>query len=105
MLVHAADAAKVDGRERSHPPRGFYRESWRPSESRGVLFAGDAMRNFDYPSGKSGLGLHRFNEDRAGAYASLDQIVTLDLPLVLFGHGDPWPEGVARAVEIVRADA
>jgi len=117
VYAHPADAAKIDGREQSHPPAGFYRESWRPSmirylihsarmggakgapvgqletvdeervldlpgqpkilptpghtaghlcvflESRGILFAGDAMRNFDYPTGKTGLGLHRFNED------------------------------------------
>ena len=159
IFVHNADAPKVDGRARSHPPRGFYRESWRPSmvrylvhsarmggargapvhrvttlaqdcvldapgrprivatpghtaghlcavlETRGVLMAGDAMRNFDYASGKTGLGLHRFNEDRAGAYATLERLAPLDLPLVLFGHGDPWDKGVGRAVEITRARA
>lgn len=157
VLVGVADAPKVDGTQRSHPPSGFYRESWRPSmiryllhsarmggargapvgqvttvsedrvldlpgrprmlptpghtaghlsvvlESRGALLAGDAMRNFDYPSGKTGLGLHRFNEDREGAYASLERLAPLDLPVVLFGHGDPWRAGVANAVEIVRA--
>ena len=157
VLVHPADAPKVDGRERSHPPRGFYRQAWRPSmvrylvhrarmggvrgcpvqeattvgeeqvldlpgrprvlptpghtaghvcvvlDSRGVLLAGDAMRNFDYASGSTGLGLHRFNDDRAGAYRSLERLAPLDLPVALFGHGDPWCDGVARAVELVRA--
>lgn len=41
---------------------------------RGVLFTGDALVNFGYATGKRGLGLHRFNEDRAGAAASLERL-------------------------------
>jgi glyoxylase-like metal-dependent hydrolase (beta-lactamase superfamily II) len=74
-------------------------------EDRSVLFAGDAMVNFDYASGETGLGQHRFNEDRARAVASLARLEDLDAEIVLFGHGDPWSEGAQRAVELVRARA
>ena len=70
---------------------------------RGVLFAADAMVNFDYASGESGLRQHRFNEDRAQARASLARLDDLDAGTVLFGHGDPWLEGSRRALELVRA--
>jgi glyoxylase-like metal-dependent hydrolase (beta-lactamase superfamily II) len=71
-------------------------------EARGVLFAGDAMVNFDYASGERGLKLHRFNEDREGAMASLSRFDGLDAEVVLFGHGDPWRSGLASALEIAR---
>jgi len=71
-------------------------------EERGVLFAGDAMVNFDYATGKSGLAQHRFNEDRAQAERSLDRLSDLDAEVVLFGHGDPWIQGPPRAVEVIR---
>jgi len=71
-------------------------------EDRGVLFAGDAMVNFDYASGERGLKLHRFNEDREGAMASLSRFDGLDAEVVLFGHGDPWRSGLASALEIAR---
>jgi glyoxylase-like metal-dependent hydrolase (beta-lactamase superfamily II) len=69
---------------------------------RGVLFAGDAMVNFDYASGESGLRQHRFNEDRAQALGSLARLDDLDAETVLFGHGDPWDRGARRALELVR---
>jgi glyoxylase-like metal-dependent hydrolase (beta-lactamase superfamily II) len=68
-------------------------------ETRGVLFAGDAMVNFDYASGRTGLNLHRFNEHRAQACASLERVAELHAQLVLFGHGDPWDNGARSAVE------
>ncbi|MGH3032160.1 MAG: MBL fold metallo-hydrolase [Gaiellaceae bacterium] len=71
-------------------------------EERGVLLTGDAMVNFDYATGRRGLKLHRFNEDREGAMASLGRLDGLDAEIVLFGHGDPWPGGLGRALEIVR---
>src|SRR3954454_24408531 len=40
---------------------------------RGVLLAGNALVNFDYASGRRGVNLHRFNEDRAMAWRSLEQ--------------------------------
>jgi glyoxylase-like metal-dependent hydrolase (beta-lactamase superfamily II) len=74
-------------------------------EDRGVLVAADAMVNFDYASGETGLRPHRFNEDRAQALASLTQLDGVDAEVVLFGHGDPWTQGSSRALEIVRARA
>jgi glyoxylase-like metal-dependent hydrolase (beta-lactamase superfamily II) len=29
ILVHPADAARVSGEQKSHPPQGFYRSAWR----------------------------------------------------------------------------
>lgn len=157
VFVGSRDAQIVRGEHCSHPPKGFWREAWRPSmiayllhtagaggarqcpvasvttlhddgpldlpgrprivqtpghteghysvwlEDRGVLFAGDAMVNFDYASGERGLKLHRFNEDRERAAASLDRLDGIQADLVLFGHGDPWRGGLARALEVVRA--
>ena len=68
-----------------------------------MILTGDAMVNFDYASGTRGLGLHRFNEDRELAIRSLDRFDDLDGETVLFGHGDPWRQGLTRAVETVRA--
>lgn len=67
---------------------------------RGVLFSGDAMVNFDYATGEPGVKLHRFNEDRERARASLQRLDDVDAETVLFGHGDPWTQGVDRAIEL-----
>ena len=74
-------------------------------EDRGVLFAADAMVNFDYASGESGPRPHRFNEARAQALASLGRLEDVEAEIVLFGHGDPWTEGARGTVELVRACA
>jgi glyoxylase-like metal-dependent hydrolase (beta-lactamase superfamily II) len=71
-------------------------------DERGVLLTGDAMVNFDYATGQTGLRLHRFNEDRPRALQSLERLETLDAELLLFGHGDPWPGSPSQAVELVR---
>lgn len=70
----------------------------------GVLCAGDALVNFDYASGRRGVGLHRFNEDRPCARASLARLADVEAETVLFGHGDPWSGAPARAVEYARGD-
>jgi glyoxylase-like metal-dependent hydrolase (beta-lactamase superfamily II) len=69
---------------------------------RGVLLAGDALATFDYVTGKHGPGLHRLNDDREIALASLDRLDTVDAELVLPAHGEPWTEGSSRALEIAR---
>ena len=69
---------------------------------RGVLLSGDALVNFDYAAGRYGLGQHRFNEDRDRATASLQRLDPIDADIVLFGHGDPWTDGLGKALEIVR---
>ena len=74
-------------------------------EDRGVLFAGDAIQNYDYATGRTGLQQHRFNEDRHAALESLARLAELDADLVLFGHGEPWRSGPRRAVEAVRQRA
>lgn len=71
-------------------------------EERAVLVSGDALVNFDYASGRRGLSLHRFNEDRVAAIESLSRLEGLPVETVLFGHGDPWSGGLDRAIEIVR---
>jgi glyoxylase-like metal-dependent hydrolase (beta-lactamase superfamily II) len=72
---------------------------------RGVFFSGDAMANFDYISGRRGLGQHRLNDDRELALASLDRLDPLDAEVVLVAHGDPWTGGLQRALETVRESA
>ncbi len=69
---------------------------------RGVLFSGDALANFDYATGKRGLGPHRFNDDREMALTSLGRLDGVDAEVVLFGHGDPWTGGLRHALEIAR---
>jgi hypothetical protein len=60
---------------------------------------------FDYASGRRGLALHRFNEDRRAAQQSLARLEAVEAEVVLFGHGDPWTGGTQRAVEIARSSA
>jgi glyoxylase-like metal-dependent hydrolase (beta-lactamase superfamily II) len=69
---------------------------------RGVLFSGDALATFDYVTGKHALGLHRLNDDRQIALASLDRLDTVDAEVVLPAHGEPWTGGSSRALEIAR---
>ncbi len=33
VFAHESDVAKLSGRTKSHPPDGFFRESWRPRRS------------------------------------------------------------------------
>jgi glyoxylase-like metal-dependent hydrolase (beta-lactamase superfamily II) len=69
---------------------------------RGVLLSGDALATFDYVTGKHGLGLHRLNDDREIALASLDRLDAVDAEVVLPAHGEPWTGGISRALEIAR---
>ncbi|MGH3029353.1 MAG: MBL fold metallo-hydrolase [Gaiellaceae bacterium] len=71
---------------------------------RGVLACGDAMVNFDYASGQTGLRLHRFNEDRESARATLARLGGALAEILLFGHGDPWRGEPRRAVEQARSE-
>jgi len=69
---------------------------------RGVLLAGDALANLDYATGRRAVGLHRFNDDREMARVSLSRLDGVAADTVLFGHGDPWTGGLARALELAR---
>jgi glyoxylase-like metal-dependent hydrolase (beta-lactamase superfamily II) len=48
------------------------------------------------------MGLHRLNDDREVALASLDRLDTVDAEVVPPGHGEPWTGGASRALEIAR---
>jgi glyoxylase-like metal-dependent hydrolase (beta-lactamase superfamily II) len=74
-------------------------------EERGVLLSGDALASFDYVTGRRRLGLHPLNDDRDRALVSLDRLDPIDAEIVLFAHGDPWTDGLQRALETVRGAA
>ncbi len=63
------------------------------------------MASLDYVSGRRGIGLHRLNDDRETALASLVRLDPIDANVVLFGHGEPWTDGLPRALEIARETA
>jgi glyoxylase-like metal-dependent hydrolase (beta-lactamase superfamily II) len=71
-------------------------------DERGVLLAGDALATFDYVTGARRMGLHRLNDDREIALASLDHLDAVDAEIVLPAHGDPWTGGLRRALELAR---
>lgn len=72
---------------------------------RGVLFAGDALCTYHPLRGTRGPQLmpRAFTTDTERALASLDRIAPLDAATLLPGHGEPWTEGAAAAVERARA--
>jgi glyoxylase-like metal-dependent hydrolase (beta-lactamase superfamily II) len=72
---------------------------------RGVLLSGDAMASFDYVTGTRRLGLHPLNDDHETAFASLDRLNQIEAEVVLFAHGEPWTNGLGRALEVVRGTA
>jgi hypothetical protein len=63
------------------------------------------MASLDYISRTRGIGLHRLNDDRETALTSLARLDPIDANVVLFGHGEPWTEGLARALGIARETA
>ena len=74
---------------------------------RGVLFAGDALCTNNWLKGSTGPQLmpRAFNASTEQALSSLDRLETLDAQTVLFGHGEPWTDGIGSAVERARARA
>jgi glyoxylase-like metal-dependent hydrolase (beta-lactamase superfamily II) len=74
---------------------------------RGVLFAGDALCTNNWLKGTTGPQLmpRAFNASPEQALASLDRLESLDAPTVLFGHGEPWTDGIASAVQRARERA
>jgi len=71
---------------------------------RGVLFTGDAMNSRNPLTGRIGPQImpSALNISSARALESLSNLENLDAGVVLFGHGDPWHEGVPAAVESAR---
>jgi glyoxylase-like metal-dependent hydrolase (beta-lactamase superfamily II) len=71
---------------------------------RGVLIAGDALCTYNPLTGKRGPQLmpRAFAFDTEQAKASLDALERIDAGVLLVGHGEPWTEGPAAAVERAR---
>lgn len=71
---------------------------------RGVLLAGDALCTYNPLTGKRGPQLmpRAFAHDSAQAMASLDALARIDAGLLLLGHGEPWTDGLAAAVQQAR---
>ena len=72
---------------------------------RGVLLVGDEMCTLNPVTGKRGPQLmpRSFNLSSATCLDSLANLQDLEADVVLPGHGEPWRDGVAAAVERTRA--
>ena len=72
---------------------------------RGVVIAGDALVTLNPYTGREGpqIVAGAATADSAMALASLDALAATGAATVLPGHGEPWRDGVARAVEQARA--
>jgi glyoxylase-like metal-dependent hydrolase (beta-lactamase superfamily II) len=70
----------------------------------GVLFTGDALCGRNPLTGRVGPQVMptAFNTSTDQALASLDRLEGVPARTLLFGHGDPWTEGAATAVESAR---
>jgi glyoxylase-like metal-dependent hydrolase (beta-lactamase superfamily II) len=71
----------------------------------GALFAGDTICTWHPITGKRGPQQMAFNASNSQALDSLSRYEDLDAELLLVGHGEPWTEGPAAAVERARAAA
>jgi glyoxylase-like metal-dependent hydrolase (beta-lactamase superfamily II) len=79
-------------------------------EERSLLFTGDALVTLDLargPRGRKGPQVVRgpHTEDADLAVESLAALAATNARTVLPGHGEPWPDGIKRAVEIARRPA
>jgi glyoxylase-like metal-dependent hydrolase (beta-lactamase superfamily II) len=74
-------------------------------EHAGALIAGDAICTLNPFTGTRGPQLmpRALNLSSATCLDSLTKLESLDAEVVAVGHGEPWREGVAAAVERVRA--
>jgi glyoxylase-like metal-dependent hydrolase (beta-lactamase superfamily II) len=72
-----------------------------------ALFAGDAMCTLNPLTGDRGPQVmpRVMNESNAQAIRSLDALEPIEAAVVLPGHGEPWRDGVARAVKQARSAA
>ncbi len=70
-----------------------------------AIFVGDAMTTRSVLTGAAGPAQAPFTVDRAAALASLTALDGLQATWVLPGHGEPWDQGLARALELIRAEA
>jgi len=72
---------------------------------RGVLLAGDAFVTYNPYTASHGPQIvsGAATADSAEALRSLDALAAIDADVVLTGHGEPWTQGTALAVEQARA--
>jgi glyoxylase-like metal-dependent hydrolase (beta-lactamase superfamily II) len=72
---------------------------------RDVLIAGDALVTLNPYTGGRGpqIVARAATADSTRALASLDALAATGAQIVLPGHGEPWKEGIERAVEQARA--
>jgi glyoxylase-like metal-dependent hydrolase (beta-lactamase superfamily II) len=74
-------------------------------ERHDVLVVGDVLYGFGVLTGKKGpqIGPRAFNVSSEQALDSLSRLEGVDARVVLFGHGEPWGQGVDTAVAAARA--
>ncbi|HEY8584906.1 MAG TPA: MBL fold metallo-hydrolase [Capillimicrobium sp.] len=74
--------------------------------SRSVLFAGDAFVTRDPYTGRTGprIVARAATADAAMAMRSLTALEETGAQTVLTGHGEPWTDGVSRAVTLARSN-
>lgn len=74
-------------------------------ETRGALFAGDALCMLNPLTGATGPQVmpSAFNVDTGAAFSALEAIEGLEPSVVLPGHGEPWLDGPSEAVRLARA--
>jgi glyoxylase-like metal-dependent hydrolase (beta-lactamase superfamily II) len=72
-----------------------------------TLMAGDAMCTLNPMTSSTGPQLlpRAYNESNEQALRSLDALEPIEADVLLFGHGEPWREGVASAVRQARSAA
>jgi glyoxylase-like metal-dependent hydrolase (beta-lactamase superfamily II) len=71
--------------------------------SRDALFVGDALATYSVTDGTVGPHIAPFTADPDQAMASLARLEPIGAGLVLPGHGQAWTDGIAEAVQLVRA--
>jgi glyoxylase-like metal-dependent hydrolase (beta-lactamase superfamily II) len=71
----------------------------------GTLLVGDILCSWNPLTGRAGPQLmpRAFAASSDQALASLSRIEGIDVPVIGFGHGEPWRDGVASAVARARA--
>ena len=70
------------------------------AEEKDVLFAGDALLTLDPLTREKGPRLppDSLNTDPEQSRSSLDALESVEVSILLPGHGEPWTRGVPRAV-------
>jgi glyoxylase-like metal-dependent hydrolase (beta-lactamase superfamily II) len=71
--------------------------------SHDALFVGDALATLAVTTGATGPLIAPFTADPSTALRSLDRLTGIEAGWLLPGHGEPWTNGVAAAIERVRA--